>query len=297
MNIQIATAPCSWGVFFPDGRTSGTPYEVFLSQAHEAGYQEIELGPDGYLPQDVNILREKLQQYSLSVCGGTATIPFALMSKKECCGAVDMLAQRLVILGCTNMVVMDGSNYNQLLGSKAQWSENTWDTIYKNIAAVNDYLRQMYGVRMVFHPHAGTAIEYTAEIERMLSESKVYLCFDTGHHTFTNGGEKKGDSSALNFIRTYRDHISYLHFKNVDGSILKRAREEKWGIMQSFMNQVMCDLEDGIVDFEQLRDLLNEIGFEGPAIIEQDMFKVTTDFAFRTAKKNLQYLRRINMIS
>lgn len=98
MKIQIATAPCSWGVFFPDGRTSGTPYETFLSQAHEAGYKEIELGPDGYLPQDVDVLRDKLQQNELSVCGGTATIPFALMTEEECCGVVDALAQRLVAL-------------------------------------------------------------------------------------------------------------------------------------------------------------------------------------------------------
>lgn len=150
---------------------------------------------------------------------------------------------------------------------------------------------------MVFHPHAGTAIEYTSEIERMLSLGEVYLCFDTGHHAFSNGGVEKGDQSALDFIRAHTDRIVYLHFKNVDGEIRKRAKEENWGMMQAFMNQVMCDLEDGIIDFEQLRDLLAEIGFEGSAIIEQDMFKVTTDFAFQTAKKNLQYLRRIGMIS
>ncbi len=297
MKIQIATAPCSWGVFFPDGRTSGTPYETFLSQAHEAGYKEIELGPDGYLPQDVDVLRDKLQQNELSVCGGTATIPFALMTEEECCGVVDALAQRLVALGCTNMVVMDGSGYDQSLGPKAQWSEELWNKIYGNIAFINDYLKEKYGVRMVFHPHAGTAIEYTSEIERMLSLGEVYLCFDTGHYAFSNGGVEKGDQSALDFIRAHTDRIVYLHFKNVDGEIRKRAKEENWGMMQAFMNQVMCDLEDGIIDFEQLRDLLAEIGFEGSAIIEQDMFKVTTDFAFQTAKKNLQYLRRIGMIS
>ena len=40
MKIQIATAPCSWGVFYADGGTSGVPYEVFLQQAAEAGWVE-----------------------------------------------------------------------------------------------------------------------------------------------------------------------------------------------------------------------------------------------------------------
>ena len=47
MEIRIATAPCSWGVFYADGGTSGVPWPVFLQQAAQAGYTEIELGPEG----------------------------------------------------------------------------------------------------------------------------------------------------------------------------------------------------------------------------------------------------------
>ena len=61
MEIRIATAPCSWGVFYADGGTSGVPCETFLRQAAEAGYSEIELGPEGYLPEDGALLREALE--------------------------------------------------------------------------------------------------------------------------------------------------------------------------------------------------------------------------------------------
>lgn len=50
MDIRIATCPCSWGVWNPDGGPAYVPHETFLQQASECGYQEIELGPDGYLP-------------------------------------------------------------------------------------------------------------------------------------------------------------------------------------------------------------------------------------------------------
>ena len=49
MDIRIATCPCSWGVWNPDGGPAYVPHETFLQQASECGYQEIELGPDGYL--------------------------------------------------------------------------------------------------------------------------------------------------------------------------------------------------------------------------------------------------------
>ena len=45
MKITIATAPCSWGVWYPDGTPSGTPWHTFLDQAASAGYQALELGP------------------------------------------------------------------------------------------------------------------------------------------------------------------------------------------------------------------------------------------------------------
>ena len=60
LQVTIGTAPCSWGVWWPDGTPSGTPYNVFLDQAAEAGYKALELGPVGYLPTDIGQLRDEL---------------------------------------------------------------------------------------------------------------------------------------------------------------------------------------------------------------------------------------------
>ena len=69
--VTIATAPCSWGVWYADGTPSGTPWNVFLDQAAAAGYKALELGPDGYLPTDEDVLREELTRRGLDVCSGT----------------------------------------------------------------------------------------------------------------------------------------------------------------------------------------------------------------------------------
>ena len=74
------------------------------------------------------------------------------------------------------------------------------------------------------------------------------------------------------------------------------VEQNHWPVSKAFENQVMCDLEDGIIDFCALRDLLEEVDYKGIAVIEQDMYNKTAAYAYQTAKKNLQYLREIRMI-
>ena len=58
------------------------------------------------------------------------------------------------------------------------------------------------------------------------------------------------------------------------------------------MDDIMCDLEDGIIDYEAYRDLLDRLNFRGVGIIEQDCPHAT----FEKAKKNLAYLQKIHLI-
>ena len=74
LQVTIGTAPCSWGVWWPDGTPSGTPYDIFLDQAAEAGYKALELGPVGYLPTDIGQLREELARRDLSAAEQLAMI-------------------------------------------------------------------------------------------------------------------------------------------------------------------------------------------------------------------------------
>src|SRR6266542_5473460 len=66
MNIRVGTAPDSWGVWFPQDDRQ-IPWERYLDEVAEAGYEWTELGPYGYLPTDVNILRKELSRRSLGV--------------------------------------------------------------------------------------------------------------------------------------------------------------------------------------------------------------------------------------
>ena len=68
--ITIGTAPDSWGVWFPSDPEQ-VPASTFLREVVEAGYQAIELGPYGYLPNDPAELQEALDAHGLTVLAGT----------------------------------------------------------------------------------------------------------------------------------------------------------------------------------------------------------------------------------
>ena len=61
-------SPDSWGVWFADDPQQ-IPWQRFLDEVAEAGYEWIELGPYGYLPTDLNVLRAELDKRQLKVAG------------------------------------------------------------------------------------------------------------------------------------------------------------------------------------------------------------------------------------
>ena len=67
--ITIGTAPDSWGVWFASDPEQ-LPAEQFLREVVEAGYEAIELGPYGYLPNDPAELQDALDAHGLTVLAG-----------------------------------------------------------------------------------------------------------------------------------------------------------------------------------------------------------------------------------
>lgn len=122
------------------------------------------------------------------------------------------------------------------------------------------------------------------------------LCFDTGHHAYDNGNGQPGDPSAPDFMRRFASRIAYLHFKQVDGAVYKKVMDEHIDSDTAFDINVMCDLPDGIIDFAEVKRVMDEIGFAGIAVVESDMPRATTEQAFASAKRNLNYLRDLKII-
>jgi len=297
VNVKIATAPCSWGVWYADGTPSGTPANVFLDQAEQAGYTALELGPIGYLPTDIDVLKEELEKRHLSICAGTVCQSFdRFKSFKDFRSTISDLCIRLKKLNVPYIVAMDESNVGKYSEFKKIMTRETWVGYIRMIKEMAEYTMQEYGIEILYHPHIKSLVEYENEIIDLMDIANINLCFDTGHHAYCNGGYSINDKSALDFLEKYSDRIPYLHFKNVNPVVRKKVLDENIDSDTAFDIDVMCDLKDGIIIFKDLTDVLRKINFNGYAIIEQDVPHATAQQAFESAKRNLEHLRSIGMI-
>jgi len=289
-----ATAPCSWGVWYADGTPSNTPYKVFLDGAAQAGYKMLELGPDGYLPTDLELLRQELDSRGLSVAAGTACYAFdQYNSFADFRDIIDKLCTRLVALDASYLVTMDDSDVGRFSEKKQDYPAQLWNKYFQMFKDLGEYTKDKYGISTVFHPHLRSLVETEDEICRMMNYTGLDLCFDIGHHAYVN---QPGETSAIDFIKQHHKRVTYLHFKNVDGKVLAKVRAENLDSDAAFAMDVMGLLDEGIVDYGALKQLLDQIGFAGIGVVEQDVPNATTQQAYQMSKHNFDYLKRIGIV-
>ena len=149
----------------------------------------------------------------------------------------------------------------------------------------------LYDMKLVFHPHAETHVEYEDQVERFLSDTdpdRVSLCFDVGHHAYRDG-------DPVAFMRKHHARIPYLHLKSVEPTLQKKVEEEGIPFATAVAMDMFCEPSRGAVDFMAFRDLLIELDYDGFAIVEQDMYPTPFDKPLPIAKRTRAYLQEIGL--
>ena len=294
MNITIGSAPDSWGVWFPSDPQQ-TPWDRFMDEIVEAGYEWTELGPYGYLPTDLPTLRRELSSRGLKVTGTFAMANVEEPSlwgelKRQVLGA----GERLAALDAKYLVLIDDT-YTDLFTGEAiapkRLDDSAWGRFIETTHQVADIARDRFGLQLVFHPHAETHVEYEDQIELFLEQTdpdRVSICFDTGHHAYRGG-------DPINFMRRHHDRIPYLHLKSIDLKIQEQVEAEGIPFAEAVKMDMFVEPSKGAVDFLAFRDLLQEIDYNGYAIVEQDMYPAPFDKPLPIAKRTREYLREIGI--
>ena len=294
MNITIGSAPDSWGVWFPSDPQQ-TPWHRFLDEMVDAGYEWTELGPYGYLPTDLPTLRRELSSRGLKVTG---TFAMANVEEASLWGELERqvlgAGERLAALDAKYLVLIDDT-YTDLFTGEAiapkRLDESAWGQFIETTHRVADIARDRFGLQLVFHPHAETHVEYEDQIETFLEQTdpdRVSICFDTGHHAYRGG-------DSINFMRRHHNRIPYLHLKSIDPEIQKRVESEGIPFAEAVKMDMFVEPSKGAVDFLAFRDMLQEIDYNGYAIVEQDMYPAPFDKPLPIAKRTRAYLREIGI--
>jgi len=293
MAITIGTAPDSWGVWFP-ADAKQTPWERFLDEVVEAGYEWIELGPVGYLPTDLTVLRRELDKRGLKVSG---TFVMDHLENPDRWSQIEKqtrdTSNLLANLSAKYLVVIDDV-YSDLFTGKRTMSptldEGAWNCLCDTVNRIGA-IAQEYGLMAVFHPHAETHVEYEPQIEKLLEQTDpalVGICLETGHQAYRGG-------DPVAFMRRHPDRVPYMHLKNVDPVKQKQVEAEDIPFAIAVGQDMFCEPSKGVVDFIALRDVLNELNFNGWGIVEQDMYPAPFDKPLPIAKRTRAYLREIGM--
>ncbi len=96
-------------------------------------------------------------------------------------------------------------------------------------------------------------------------------------------------------MRRHHRRIPYLHLKSVDRDVQQRVEAEQIPFGTAVAMDVFCEPSRGAVDFLAFRDLLKEIGYDGWATVEQDMYPAPFDKPLPIAKRTRAYLRQIGI--
>ncbi len=180
--MLIGNAPCSWGINYPEGNT--ITWEDYLDQVAAAGYRGTELGPFGFLPKDRDVLGRELAKRGLTLIGATHVHTFGdRASAPKLMHTLRELAPLLGDLGAKHLVIMDESNWYPA-GREGMLDETGWQGLVETVREAQDIIEGEFGLKASFHPHIGTAVEREAQIDRLLADTRIDLCFDTGHHAF-----------------------------------------------------------------------------------------------------------------
>jgi inosose dehydratase len=260
---RVAGAPITWGVDGSPGWGYLMGRDRVLREMVESGLSATELGPDGYLPTDPGELHEFLDGFGLSIVGGF--VP-ALLYRPDRIEAeleyVTRAARQLASTGSA-VLVLGPSSHHAGYDTSVEMTDDEWATFLANLGRL-DVIVGDAGLRTALHPHWGMAIETGRQIERLLDTSSVGLCLDTGHAYL-------GGADPVAIARSAPDRVLHVHLKDVDPAKADRVRSGETPFRQSVIDGLFVPLGEGAVDIAGVIDALEDAGYRGWYVLEQDV--------------------------
>ncbi|MFE2248907.1 sugar phosphate isomerase/epimerase family protein [Streptomyces lavendulae] len=289
--IRVGSAPDSWGVWFPEDPLQ-TPWERFLDEVADAGYEWIELGPYGYLPTDAARLAAETAKRGLRVSAGTVFtgLHHGAAVWEQTWEHVSRIAALTRDTGAEHLVVIPSFWRDDKTGAVLEDRDLTpdqWRELTSQTERLGREVRDRYGLRIVVHPHADTHIDTPENVARFLDATDpalVSLCLDTGHYAYCGG-------DSVEAIETFGERIGYLHLKQVDPRVLAEVRAEQLPFGPAVARGVMCEPPSGVPALEPVLAAAQRLGVELFAIVEQDMYPCPPDRPLPIARRTRAHLR------
>jgi inosose dehydratase len=271
MRVDIGCVPIVWNnVDLPD-LGPPVPYEVVLDELAGIGFAGTQFGcgfPEG------QELRAALAQRSLRLAEWYVSLPvtddgLATDAERVAGNALERLVAADGEVLC---VAVDGSEVRDTVSGRVDGTAPRWpDAAFVDLAGLLDRLvdEAPDNVRVAFHPHVGSWVEAPGEVDALtealaLSGGGAGLCLDVGHYTV-------GGGDPVDAIRRHAPLIRHVHAKDVDPAVLDRVRSgELTGMWPMIRERIFTELGHGVLDLPGVVAALDDIGYDGWIMVEQD---------------------------
>lgn len=290
MMSRIAGAPITWGVDGSPGWGYLMDADRVLAEMAELGLNATELGPDGYLPTDPAELQQKLDHHGLELVGGFVPAVLHLPERAEQeLSYVRRASSTLAGCGSSVLVLGPGSGLDGY-DTSIEMSTGQWSSFLDNLKHVIGIAADE-GLTVALHQHWGMAIERPHHVERLIADSEVEFCLDTGH-LFLGGADPVAIAKAA------EGRVAHVHLKDVDSVMAEQVRSGELPFRQAVIDGIFKPLGEGAVDIAGFVAALEDAGFDGWYVLEQD--KVLDEDPepgagpIEDARKSFEYLESLN---
>jgi inosose dehydratase len=114
------------------------------------------------------------------------------------------------------------------------------------------------------HPHLQTVVETKRDIDRVVENSDVMWCLDTGHMTI-------GGQDTVEFAKKYSSRVGHVHLKDVNMKSVPPVLARQQSIMEGVQKGLFTPLGQGDVPILETILALESAGYQGWYVIEQDV--------------------------
>lgn len=267
--VKLGIAPIGWTNDDMPALGGENTFEQCVSEMALAGFTGCEVG--NKYPKDTAVLKEALELRGMRIASKwfssfLATRPFE-ETEQEFLKELDYLAA----MGADRINVSEQSHSVQgkeelsIFDYKVHFTQEEWDKLCDGLNRLGKIAKDR-GFKLCFHHHMGTGVQTIEETERMLENTDrelVFLCYDTGHFTFS--GE-----DPLVILKKYPERIGHVHLKDVRPEVLKQATEGRWSFLKAVREGTFTVPGDGCVDFDAVFQALDEMNYEGWLLVEAE---------------------------
>jgi inosose dehydratase len=285
---RLAGAPISWGVCEVPGWGMTLPPELVLSDMRSLGLTATELGPEGWLPTEVGVLRELLDAHGLRLVAGF--VPLVLHDPDQASGAREAAGRAARLLsGAGGRVLVSAAVASASWSPRAALGREEWIRLGRELDLVGEIAGD-HGLEHALHPHIGTLVEDGTDLERIAEVADVRWCLDTGHLA----------GAGVDPVRLARDEaarIAHVHLKDVDLLLAREVRSGALSLRDATRRGLFQPLGRGEVAVGEVIRALEDSGYKGWYALEQDVVLTESDALGGSLAKgveaSLEYVRTL----